>query len=141
LVTNARWQCCSGEVGGWIGQAAYADNGPEVADMGSLGPTHLIALLLAVAIIGSMTGFIASAAMQKKKRHARLFLALGFFCGLLAGAILRSRRGGLTTFAPRALNVAASHLRPTMWGFAGDRRAVASTGFVRRMGRSLSPRR
>jgi len=108
--------------------------------MGSLGPTQLIALLLAVAIIGSITGFIASAAMQKK-RHARRFLALGFFCGLLAGAILRSRRRGLTTFAPRALNVAASHLRPTMLGFVGDSRPVASTGFVRRMRRSLPPRR
>jgi hypothetical protein len=109
--------------------------------MGSLGPTHLIALLLAVAIAASITGFIASAAMQRKKRYARRLVAFGFVCGLMAGAVLRSRRRRLTTLAPRAVTVAASHLRPAMLGFMGDRRAVASTGFVTRMTRNLSPRR
>ena len=33
--------------------------------MGSLGPTHLIALLLAVAIIAAMGGFIASAVTRR----------------------------------------------------------------------------
>jgi hypothetical protein len=30
-VTNSGQQCWSGEDGSWIGQAAYADDGPEVA--------------------------------------------------------------------------------------------------------------
>jgi hypothetical protein len=76
--------------------------------MGSLGPTHLIALLLAVAIIASIGGFIASAATRRNKRCARGWFILGFFCGLMAGAKLRSRCGGL--YAPRALTVAASLL-------------------------------
>jgi hypothetical protein len=49
LVTNIGQQCWTGEDGGRIGQAAYADDGPEVAIWGR-SETHLISLLLAVAI-------------------------------------------------------------------------------------------
>ncbi len=63
--------------------------------MGSLGPTHLISLLLAVAIIAATCGFIASAVVRRNKRRARGFFLLGFFCGLMAGAILPGRRRGL----------------------------------------------
>jgi uncharacterized membrane protein YeaQ/YmgE (transglycosylase-associated protein family) len=103
--------------------------------MGSLGPTHLIALLLAVAIIAAIGGFIASAVTRRNKRRARGFFLLGFFCGWMAGSILRGRRRGLNAlgalarcvdvcpprarirhdtgrFAARALTVAASHVRP-----------------------------
>jgi hypothetical protein len=59
--------------------------------MGSLGPTHLIALLLAVATIAAMGGF-ASAVARRNRRRARGPFLLGFFCGLAAGAILRGRR-------------------------------------------------
>jgi hypothetical protein len=52
--------------------------------MGSLGPTHLISLLLAVAIIAATCGFIASAVVRRNKRRARGFFLLGFFCGLMA---------------------------------------------------------
>jgi hypothetical protein len=34
LVTNLDQQCWSGEDGGWIGRAAYADDGPEVGIWG-----------------------------------------------------------------------------------------------------------
>jgi uncharacterized membrane protein YeaQ/YmgE (transglycosylase-associated protein family) len=110
--------------------------------MGSLGPTHLISLLLAVAIIAATCGFIASAVARRNKRRARGFFVLGFFCGLIAGPILRRRRRGLTAlgavarctgvslpnagkrygtdhFADRALTLAASYvrlgLRPPQW--------------------------
>ena len=63
--------------------------------MGSLGPTHLIALLLGVAIIAAICGFTASAVARRNKRRARGFFLLGFFCGLMAGATLRGRRRGL----------------------------------------------
>jgi hypothetical protein len=109
--------------------------------MGSLGPTHLIALLLAVAIIASITGFVASAATRRNKRHARRILALGFVCGLMAGAMLRGRGRGLTTLAPRAFTVATSYLRPALLGLMGDRRAVPATGFLTRMRQNFSPRR
>src|ERR1700686_5502030 len=109
LVTNCGRQCWSGEVGDSIGQAAYADDGPEVCDMGTLGPTHLIALLVAVAIIAAICGFIASAVARRNKRRARGFFLLGFFCGLMAGAILRGRRRGPGHFAAQAKAFAASH--------------------------------
>ena len=61
--------------------------------MGSPGPTHLISLLLAIAIIAAICGFITSAV--RNKRRARGFFLLGFFCGWIAGAILRGRHQGL----------------------------------------------
>jgi|ERR1700737_1110840 len=66
--------------------------------MGPLDPTHLIALLVAVAIIAAIWGFIASAVARRNKRRARGSFLLGFFCGLTAGAILRGRRRGLNAF-------------------------------------------
>jgi uncharacterized membrane protein YeaQ/YmgE (transglycosylase-associated protein family) len=106
--------------------------------MGSLGPTHLSLLLLAVAIIAATCGFIASAVARRTKRRARGFFVLGFFCGLIAGPILRRRRRGLNAlgavvrctdarrlsagkrygtdrFAARALTLVASHVRPELW--------------------------
>jgi hypothetical protein len=111
---------------------------PGGCDMGSLEPTHLIALLVAVAIIAAMCGFIASAVARRNKRRARGFFLLGFFCGLMAGAILRGRRRGLNAlgavarcadvsprragirrgtghFAARAKPFAASHVRLGLW--------------------------
>jgi hypothetical protein len=70
---------------------------PGGCDMGSLGLTHLISLLLAVAIVAATCGFIASAVVRRNKRHSRRFFLLGFFCGLMAGAILRGRRRRLNT--------------------------------------------
>jgi hypothetical protein len=60
--------------------------------MGSLAPTHLIALL-AVAAVAAASGFIASTVIRKRRRRARGYLVVGFCCGLLAGAMLRKWRG------------------------------------------------
>jgi len=113
--------------------------------MGSLAPTHLISLLVAVAIIAATCGFIASAVVRRNKRRARGFFLLGFFCGLMAGAILRGRRRGLNAlgavarradvrspitgirrgtgrFAARALTFAASHIRLGLWPPQWDRK-------------------
>jgi uncharacterized membrane protein YeaQ/YmgE (transglycosylase-associated protein family) len=110
--------------------------------MGSLGPAHLISLLLAVALIAAACGFIASAVVRRNKRRVHSLFLLGFVCGLIAGPILRRRRRGLNAlgavtrctdvrllstgkrygtdrFAARALTLAASHvrlrLRPPQW--------------------------
>jgi uncharacterized membrane protein YeaQ/YmgE (transglycosylase-associated protein family) len=83
--------------------------------MGSFGPTHLISLLLAVAIIAAIAGFIASAVAQRNNRRARGVFLLGFFCGLMAGAIRRGRRRGTNRFTPRALTFAASRVRLGLW--------------------------
>jgi uncharacterized membrane protein YeaQ/YmgE (transglycosylase-associated protein family) len=81
--------------------------------MGSLGPTHLIALLVAVAIIAAICGFIASAVARRNKRRARGFFLVGFFCGLMAGAILRGRRRGLHALGALARR---AHVRPPITG-------------------------
>jgi hypothetical protein len=106
--------------------------------MGSLGPTHLICLLLAVAIIAATCGFISSAVARRNQRRARGFFVLGFFCGFIAGPILRRRRRGLNAlgavarfthirllsagkrygtdrFAARALTLVASNVRQGLW--------------------------
>jgi len=83
--------------------------------MGSLGPTELISLLLAVAIIAAICGFVASTVARRNKRRARRFFLLGFFCGLTTGAILRERRRGTGRFAVRTLTIAAPHVRPGLW--------------------------
>jgi uncharacterized membrane protein YeaQ/YmgE (transglycosylase-associated protein family) len=114
LVTNNGQQCWSGEDGGWIGQAACADDGPEVAIWGRSN-RHMRALLVAVAVIAAICGFIASAVARRNKRRARGFFLLGFFCGLMAGAILRGRRCGTGHFAARAKPFAASHVRLGLW--------------------------
>jgi hypothetical protein len=56
--------------------------------MGSLGPMHLLAVLLAVAIIAATSGFLVA---RRTKRRARGIFAVGFFCGLTAGTVLRRR--------------------------------------------------
>ena len=83
--------------------------------MGSIGPTHLISLLVAVAIIAATCGFIASAVARRNKRRTRGVFALGFLSGLMAGAILRRTRGGSGRFAVRALSRAALHARLALW--------------------------
>ena len=83
--------------------------------MGSIGPTHLISLLIALAIIAAICGFLATAVVRRNKRRTRGFFLLGFFCGLMAGAILHGRRRGTDRFAARAVTFAASHIRLGMW--------------------------
>jgi uncharacterized membrane protein YjdF len=63
--------------------------------MGSVGPTQLIVLLLAVAFISATGGFVASAIARRNKRRARGFFLLGFVCGFIARPILRRRLRGL----------------------------------------------
>ena len=76
--------------------------------MGSLGPTHLISLLLAVAIIAATCGFIASAVARRNERRTRGVFLLGFSCGWMAGSILRGRRRGLNALgAYRVLKLTA----------------------------------
>ena len=83
--------------------------------MGSIGPTHLFSLMLAVAVIAAMCGFLASALAQRNKRRARGFFLLGFFCGFVAGPLLRRRRRGLNALGAVArwadITFAASRVR------------------------------
>jgi hypothetical protein len=117
--------------------------------MGSLGPTYLIALLLAVAAVSAICGFRASAVARRNKRRVRASFLLGCFCGLLAGAFLRRRRrrlsglrvvarstklrprtggirGGTGHFAGRALTFAASQVPLGRWPRNGATKRAAS---------------
>ncbi|MDT7754159.1 MAG: hypothetical protein QOH27_57 [Mycobacterium sp.] len=80
--------------------------------MWSLGPTQLISLFLAVALVAAMCGYTASAVARRNKRRARGFFLLGFCCGWMAGPILRGKRRGTGRYAIDALTLAASHVRP-----------------------------
>jgi uncharacterized membrane protein YfcA len=72
--------------------------------MGSLGPTHLTLLLVAV-ILATVGGFVGSAVVVRRKRRARRYFLLGFACGFIAGLTLHRRRrvlNDLTAVARRA---------------------------------------
>jgi hypothetical protein len=96
-VTNTDQRCLPDVEGDWIRARRLRKGGPErVRFMESLGPTHLIYLLLATAVIGKMCGFAAFAVTLRNRRRARRFFLLGFACGLVTGAFLarlhRARR-------------------------------------------------
>jgi hypothetical protein len=84
--------------------------------MWAVGPTHLIALLLVVAALASVSGYLGSALARRKKRRARTYFTVGFVCGLTTGAILRGRSRGLSALAAFARRVDVGPLS------AGNRR-------------------
>lgn len=90
--------------------------------MGSLETTHLIPLLIAVAIVAATCGFIASTVVRRNRPRTRRSFLLGFFCGWMTGAILRGRRRGL-----KALGAAArcSGFRQRRAGESGTARSFA----------------
>ena len=126
----------------WLDRASgHAEDRPEV-NMGSVGPTHLISLLLAVAIIAAICGFIASAVVRRNKRRARGFFLLGFLCGFIASPILRRRRRGLNVLGAvarcadvRPLTASFRtpvRLRPHWWARPEDTRPAARSGWRNR---------
>jgi hypothetical protein len=89
--------------------------------MGSLGPTQLISLLMAVAAVAAVCGFVASTVVRRNKRRARRYILLGFSLGFIAG-IIHSRRRALHSLAAvagqlprRVLTLAASRGRSASW--------------------------
>ena len=91
--------------------------------MGSLGPTHLISLLLVVAIIAATYGLFASAVARRNRRRARGFFVLGFFCGFMLCTSLRGRRRGLKVLG--ALGRCAHIPRPRVGLLCGTYRFAA----------------
>jgi hypothetical protein len=79
--------------------------------VGSLALTQLISLVVVVAAISATGGFITSAVVRRKKRRARGIFVLGFFCGLMAGSVLVTRRRGQGV---QTLTLAASRIRHPM---------------------------
>jgi hypothetical protein len=78
--------------------------------MWSLGPTQVISLFLAVAIVAAMCGYTASAVARRNKRRARGFFLLGFCCGWMAGPILAGSAAALAV-----TRLTRSHLRHHMF--------------------------
>jgi len=83
--------------------------------MGSLGTAQLISLLLAVASVAALCGFVASALTRRTGQRTRRVFLLGVFCGLLAGRILPARRAGVGYLASRTVAFAASRVRLASW--------------------------
>jgi hypothetical protein len=79
--------------------------------MGLLGTTQLISLLLVVAAGAALCGFVAPTAARRKRRRTRGIFLVGFFCGLVAGGVLRGRRSDAGRLAARALSLAVSRVR------------------------------
>ena len=104
--------------------------------MGSLGPTHLISLLLVVAIIAATGGLFASAVARRNQRRARGFFVLGFFCGFMLCAILRGRRRGL-----KALGTIGrwAHVSPPRVGLLCDTYRFAARMSTSRLPRGYRP--
>jgi hypothetical protein len=59
--------------------------------MGGLGVTAVIWLLLAVSLTASACGYAGSALAQRSRRSNRRPFLVGFFCGSIAGTVLRRR--------------------------------------------------
>jgi hypothetical protein len=97
--------------------------------MWAIGPTHVIALLLVVAALASLSGYLGSALARRKKRRARAYFTVGFVCGLTTGAILRGRSRGLNALAAVARRV---DIRPRSAGRGSDRFAVRALRSVLR---------
>jgi hypothetical protein len=91
-----------------LGRKQWLDRASPEVTMGSVGPTQLIALLVAVAVIAATSGFVASTVALKKKR-ARKFFALGFLCGFVANPIVRRRRRGAFDRATTVLRAYRRH--------------------------------
>jgi cytochrome c biogenesis factor len=60
--------------------------------MQAVGPTQLIVLLVAVAVVAAASGFLGSVMLRRRKRRARGVFLFGFLCGVAASALLLTRR-------------------------------------------------
>ena len=60
--------------------------------MGWLEPTHLMFVLVSIAIVAALCLHIASVIAQAKRRRARRFFVLGFSAGWVAASIFGGKR-------------------------------------------------
>jgi hypothetical protein len=73
--------------------------------MGSLGPTHLVVLILVVAAVAGTAGFFAAPVIRTNRRRARGFFVLGFVCGMTTAAVRRHKRRVLRVLDSAALPI------------------------------------
>jgi hypothetical protein len=73
--------------------------------MGSLGPIHLIVLILVVAAVAGTAGFVAAPVVRRNRRRVRGFFVLGFVCGMTTAAVRRHKRRILRVIHSAALPV------------------------------------
>jgi hypothetical protein len=110
--------------------------------MGALGLMQLFWLLLVVAIVAALGGYLGSAISRRNKRRTRGIFLLGFFCGSVAGAILREKRHRTKVLAAvsrhRHPRPPASEIWRSTYRFAA--RAVPMAASPVRLG-SSAPRR
>lgn len=73
--------------------------------MQAVAPVHLAMFVVAVVAIVAVCLLLRSTVAQRNKRRSKSSFVLGFACGLVAGPVLRRRRGR------RALMVVARRVR------------------------------
>jgi hypothetical protein len=61
--------------------------------MQAVAPVHLVSLLIAATAILAACLTVRSVDARRKKRLSRVSFVLGFACGLVAGPVVKSRRG------------------------------------------------
>ena len=74
--------------------------------MGWLEPTHLMILLVAIAVVAAIWIHTASVIAQAKRRRARRFFVLGFSAGWTAATIFGGRRR-----RPKTLQALVQHVK------------------------------
>ncbi len=79
--------------------------------MGSLGTPQFILLLVSVAMVAALCGFVGSTVARVKKRHVRRSFMTGFFCGFTAGVVVRRRWRDIGRLAARTLSSSAVPVR------------------------------
>ena len=111
--------------------------------MGALGPMPLLALLLGVATVAAPCGYLGSAIGRQHKRRARSIFLLGFFCGSMAGAILRERRHRTMVLAAVSPTAGIAPRSTEMWyrtyRFAARLTTGASSARAQAIAQRLTP--
>ena len=67
--------------------------------MGWLDPTHLMFLLVALAIVAALSLHVASVVAQAKRRRSRRFFVVGFSAGWVAATVFSAKRRRKTLHA------------------------------------------
>ncbi|AQT81100.1 hypothetical protein B1R94_20330 [Mycolicibacterium litorale] len=90
----------------------------------------LIALLIIIAAVAALCGYVTATVRQRNRRHSRVYFVLGVLTGIVGAGITRRRLGHLSVAGPitRMLTSSDSRLADTT---AHVRRTLIRSGITR----------